>query len=307
MVVLSKFYVLVLYQHMRSNLDTTVRKESQEAEVKFWDFIGEVAPVWDLARHADTPQIDTPHSRRALKLHSAEWGDLVDEDDKIQALKDPTSDYLRVAVGAMNRAKDERILEALGGAVLTGKEGTTSVNFYATGESRIVSGDGTVVAAGSDDAGTVETGLTLAKLGTVKTLLDNANVPAEGRTLVANYTNGTYLIGSTKVTNSDYNTVRALVRGEINTYMGYTFVWLPDDRFSSHAVDTACFECYAFHRDAILLATAKDITTKVDQLPTKRYSVQAYAKMRVGAVRLQGPGVVKILLDKDPVSDFSQA
>jgi len=296
----------LLYQQMQSVLEDTVRKETQEAEVKFWDFIGEVAPVWDLPRHANTPQIDTPHSRRACKLHSAEWADLIDEDDKIQALKDPQSDYLRVAVAAMNRAKDERILEALGGAVLTGKEGTTSVNFHDAGESRVIDGLGALIAAGSDAAAQTETGLTLAKIGYAGLLLDNASVPSEGRTLVASMSNKTYLLGSTRVTSADYASVKALSRGEIDSYMGFQFRWLPDARFTNHAVDVSAIECFAYHRDAILLATAKDITTRVTEESTKRFSVQPYAKMRIGAVRLQGPGVVKLVLAPSPTPDFTQ-
>jgi len=295
------------FQQTQSVLEGTVRNEPQEGEVKFWDFIGEVSPVWDLPRHSDTPQIDTPHSRRACKLHTAEWADLIDDDDKIQTLVDPTSDYIRVAVAAMNRAKDERILEALGGAVLTGKAGTTSVNFYDAGESRVINGTGSLIAAGSDAGATTETGLTLAKIGLIKLLLDEANVPADGRTLVANVTNQTYLLGSAKVTSGDYATIKALTRGEIDTYMGFTFKWLPTDRFQYHAVDVSGIECFAYHRDAVLLAKAKDIETKVDTLATKRYSVQPYAKMRVGATRLQGPGVVKFILAPSPTPDFTQA
>ena len=295
------------YQQMPSMLEGTVRNESQQGEVGFWDFIGEVAPVWDLPRHADTPQIDTPHTRRALKLHSAEWADLIDEDDKIQTLVDPTSDYIRVAVAAMNRAKDERILEALGGAVLTGKAGTTSVNFYDVGESRVINGTGTLIDAGSDAGATTETGLTIDKIGLCGLLLDEASVPMEGRTIVANAWNKTYLLGSTRVTSSDYATVKALARGEIDTWMGFTFKWLPTDRFQNHAVDVSGIECFAYHRDAVLLAIAKDVTTKVDTLPGKRYSVQPYAKMRIGSTRLQGPGVVKMVLAPSPTLDFTQA
>ena len=295
------------FQQTQSVLEGTVRRENQEGEVKFWDYIGEVSPVWDLPRHSDTPQIDTPHSRRACKLHTAEWADLIDDDDKIQTLVDPTSDYIRVGVAAMNRAKDERILQALGGSVLTGKSGSTTVNFYDVGESRVINGTGSLIAAGSEAGATTETGLTLAKIGLIKLVLDEANVPADGRTLVANYGNQVYLLGSTKVTNADYNTVKALTRGEIDTYMGFTFKWLPTDRFQYHAVDVSGIECFAYHRDAVILATAKDITTKVDTLATKRYSVQAYAKMRVGSTRLQGPGVVKFILAPSPTPDFTQS
>ena len=295
------------YQQTQSVLEGTVRKEDQQGEVKFWDYIGEVAPVWDLPRHADTPQIDTPHSRRACKLHSAEWADLIDEDDKIQTLVDPAGDYIRVAVAAMNRAKDERILEALGGSVLTGKAGTTTVLFYDAGESRVIDGIGALIAAGSDAAAQTETGLTIDKIGLAGLLLDEASVPMDGRTLVANSWNKTYLLGSTKVTSADYATVKALTNGEINTFMGFTFKWLPTARFANHAVDVSAIECFAFHRDAVLLATAKDVETKVDTLPTKRYSVQPYAKMRIGATRLQGPGVVKLVLASSPTLDFTQA
>jgi len=295
----------LLLQQMESKLEGAVRKESQQAEVKFWDYIGEVSPVWDPARHADTVQIDTPHSRRALKLRTAVWADLIDEDDKIQSLADPTSDYLRVAVAAMNRAKDEVILTALGAAVLTGKEGTTSVAQYEEGG--VINGAGTVQGNGTVETASTETGLTITKLGQVKTLMDNADVPAEGRIFVANYTNQTYILGSTRVTSGDYATIKALSRGEIDTYMGFKFVWLPDDRFVTNTIDTGTYECFAYHRDAVLLATAKDIETKVSEMPDKNYSVQAYAKMRIGAVRLQGQGVVKVLLDKDPAADFTQA
>ena len=296
----------LLYQQQESMLEGTVRKESQEAEMKFWDFIGEVDVSWDLPRHANTPQMDTPHSRRACQQHTAEWADLIDEDDKIQTLRDPQSAYIRAAVAAMNRAKDERILQALSADVLTGKTGSTTVHFYDTGESRSVAGDGTITAAGSEVGATTETGLTINKLGDIKNLMDEANIPAEGRTLVANVTNGNYLLGSTKVTSSDYQTVKALVRGEVGTFMGFTFKWLPSDRFATNSTDTGCYECFAYHRDAVLLTTAKDITTRITEESTKRFSVQVYAKMRIGAVRLQGPGVVRILLDKDPAADFTQ-
>jgi hypothetical protein len=289
---------MLLYQQLKSMLEGCVRRETQNGEQKFYDFIGITSAIKDRARASQTPRMNTPHSRRSNVLHSYTWADTTSDLDKIQMMKDPTSDYLKSAVGSLNRAKDETLLAALGGDVLTGKDGSVTVHNYDVGECRLIDGDGTVVTAGSDHSASTETPLTIAKLGTCGELLDDASVPTEGRYFVANPYNKWQLLNTTEIKSADYNTVKALAHGEINTFMGFEFKWLPTDRFTVNATDTGCIECYAFQRDAILLATAKDITTKVDPLPTENYDIQAFAEMFLGALRLQGPGVIEILLDK---------
>jgi hypothetical protein len=296
-----------VYQQMTSELEGTVRNETQQAEFKFWDFIGKTSVQWDRARGSKTPRISTPHSRRRCSMRVATWADTTGDMDKIQAMKDPTSDYIKAGVAAMQRAKDERILEGLGAIAYTGKEGNIAINHYDIGECRVVLGDGTFATEGAIETGTTETGLTLAKIAACGKFMDNASVPQSDRYIVANTDQKWYLIGSTKVTNSDYAAVKALVNGQINTYLGFTFKWLPSDRFAVNTVDTGCYDCFAYQRDAILLTKGKDITTRVSELPDENYDVQAFAEMMIGAVRLQGPGVVKLLLKKDPAMDFAQA
>lgn len=301
---------LYLYQQGVSELRPTIRSEPQDGEMKFWDFIGPTGIQEDLARGANTPDIPTQYTRRKNVLHKANWGEMFYEFDKIQALKDPTNPCIMNAIKAFNRWYDEKILQAIAAIVYTGKEGTTAINSYDVGECRLINGDGTLVTAGSNFSGTTETGLTLAKLGLIKKLMDDASVPPTDRHLVANFDQATYLLGSTKATSTDFSTLNAiqgLANGEMKTYMGFTFHWLPSDRFTANATDTGCYECAAYHKDAVLLGMGKELTTSVDRIPEKTNGVLAQAETFAGAVRLHGPGVVRILLKKEPGVDFTQS
>lgn len=283
-----------LYQQMQSKLEVVVRRETQNSEEKFWDFIGETATKKNRARGSKTPRMNTPHSRRRCTLFSATWADTTSDLDKIQMMKDPTSDYLKSAVAALNRDKDEAILEAMGAIAFTGKGGT--VQIAAKDECTLINGDGTVVAAGEAFSNTTETALTIPKIALIGELMDDASVPEEGRYIVTNSYNKWQLLQDTKVGSSDYNKIKALYAGDIDDFMGFKFVFLPTSRFKVNAKDTGTIECFGFQRDAVLLATGKEITTKVDPLPDENYDIQAFAEMFIGAIRLQGPGVVPILL-----------
>jgi len=109
--------VMHLVQQKGSRLESKVRKESQRGKSQFFDRIGTVAAVLRTGRHSSTPQIDTPHSRRMVTLSDYEWADLVDDQDKIRMLIDPTSEYAMAAAWAFGRSKDDVIIaNALGSA-----------------------------------------------------------------------------------------------------------------------------------------------------------------------------------------------
>jgi hypothetical protein len=298
-----------VFQQMMSELRPTVRNETQEGEMKMWDFVGPTSGQWDLPRNSDTPNIPTPYTRRKCVLHRWNWGEYIDTWDKIKMLKDPTSDTIKMAVGAANRGMDERILQAAYATAYKGKDGDEPVNYYDVGECRLIDSAGTVIEAGSDfsTAGTESTGLTLAKIALIGSLMDNASVPQNDRYIVANTDQKWYLLGSTKATSTDYAGVKALVNGQIDTFMGFTFKWLPSDRFTANSTYTTCpaWNCVAYQKSAMLMTLGKDIITSVDVVPTKTNSVLAQAEMFIGSVRLQGPGVVLIPLLKSPTPIFN--
>ncbi len=107
--------VQMLSQQMGSLLRGAVDVESVVGKNAFFDQVGKTTAVLRASRHADTPQIDTPHSRRRVSLADYEWADLIDNADKVRLLIDPTSSYAKAAAAAMGRAMDDVVIAALGG------------------------------------------------------------------------------------------------------------------------------------------------------------------------------------------------
>jgi hypothetical protein len=294
-----------LYQQDQSYLRSTVRNETQQAKKKAWNFIGPTQGQWDVARHSNSPDIATDHITRWCTLHSWTWSELVEDIDVIQTLGDPSSDYMKNAVNAAHRGWDERILEAVYATAYSGEEGTTAVNWYDVGECVGVNADGTNTTAGAAFTDTTETGLTLGKIALIGSMMDNNSVPATDRHLVANTDQKWYLLSSAKTTSTDYNTVKALTNGELNSFMGFTFHWLPADRFTADTVDTGAYRCVAYHKNALLMSTAIELKTRIAEESKTNFATRVWARYMAGATRLQGKGIVPFLVKKAPVLDAS--
>jgi len=265
--------VAMLSQQMGSLLRGAVDTESVTGEKAFFDQVGEAAAVARTSRHGDTPLVETPHSRRMVSLTTYEWADLIDDADKVRMLIDPTSSYARAAAAAMGRAMDDVIIDALGGTAKTGKEGTTSTAFPSAQK----------IAHGS-------AGLTIAKLVTAKKLLDANNVdPSIKRYIVVSPEQIEDLLNSTTVTSADFNTVKALVQGDINTFVGFEFI--VSNRLSDDGTSRLC---YAWAQDGCKLAIGKDVMARIDERSDKSYSTQVYYCATFGATRMEENKVVEI-------------
>lgn len=235
--------------------------------------------AYDLvSRHADTQYVTTPHSRRWLDLADKAWAELVDEMDKIKMLADPTSPYVALGVAALNRAKDDAIIAAARGSARTGT--------------------GTIALPAGQKIAEGGTGLTLAKLLTAKEILDAAEVDVEldpdgqgmaQRVLVCTSKQLTNLLGTTEIKSIDYNNVKALAQGAVDTFLGFKFI--RSERLPK--TGTTRF-CLAWSRGCVAFGTGMDIVSSIDPLPGKNYSVQVYARESIGAVRVEDEGVIEI-------------
>ena len=67
--------VQLLTQQKGSLFRNAVRVESQVGKNAFYDQVGSATAQKRLSRHADTPQIDTPHARRRVSLVDYEYAD----------------------------------------------------------------------------------------------------------------------------------------------------------------------------------------------------------------------------------------
>ena len=266
--------IQMLSQQKGSLLRDKVRVESVTGKNAFFDQVGSVTASVRSTRHADTPQSDTPHSRRRVSLVDYEFADLIDDLDKVRMLVDPTSTYALAAAYAMGRAMDDAIIAAATGSADTGVAGGTAV---ALPSSQIIA-----------EAGT--TGMTIAKLREAKEIIDLADVdPSLPRHIIVSPKQITDLLGTTEVTSSDFNTVKALAQGDINSFLGFNFV--VSNRL---AIATSKRDCIAFVSDGIGLAVGKDSTARIDERADKGYATQVYYSAAFGATRMEEDKVVKI-------------
>ncbi len=269
--------VQLLSQQTGSILRGGVEEESVTGEKAFFDQVGAAAAVKRTSRHGDTPMVETPHSRRMVTMDAYEWADLIDDADKVRMLIDPTSTYARAAAAAMGRAMDDAIIEAATGTSKTGKSGGTSTTLPSAQQ----------IAGGSAD-------LTLAKLIQAKKILDSNSVdPSIPRHIAVSPDQIEALLNTTTVTSSDFNTVKALVQGEINTFLGFQFH--VSNRLTKSGNDRTCF---AWAQDGIKLAVGKDVTSRIDERADKSYSTQVYYCASFGATRMEEDKVVSIVCDE---------
>lgn len=276
------------FQQSTSRLRSAVRVEMQKAEYDYYDRITATSMYEITSRHADTQYVDTPHERRRVGLTAYATGDLIDQKDKLQMLADPTSSYVENAVRAANRQLDDLIIAAAFGSVYTGKTGSTTVTFANDG--------GNTIAVDYVESGSAaDSNLTIGKLRRARKLLDDAEASEDELYIVYGPSQRQALLRSTEVTSSDYNSVKALVNGEVDTFMGFKFIL--SNRLTLNTGNVR--DCIAFGKQGLLLAIAKDITVNVDVLPGKHYSTQTYVSLLAGATRMWGEKVIKIKADED--------
>ena len=292
-----KANILLLSQQKPAKLRGCCRMESVTGDTMYVERIGPKDAQLRGARHGETPVSDATHTRR--KLSMADYivpADLIDKPDKLKMLIDPQSAYTQNQAFALNRAIDDVIITALGGPAYGGHAGATTINNYDVGECRLIESSGVIVAAGSDWSNTTETALTIAKLLTCKQLLDDAEIDeSRQRYFLTNPYNLNQLLNTTEVKSADYNTVRALAQGQIDTFMGFKFIM--STRLSADDTDTGATKCYAFAQDAIVLAIAEEPNVSVSVRNDLCDSVQVYSTLSIGATRVEGPAVVGITLD----------
>ena len=266
--------VQMLSQQKGSLLRNSVDAETIVGKHAFFEQVGSAVAQKRVSRHSDTPQIDTPHARRRVSMVDYEYADLIDKQDQVRTLIDPTSSYAQAAAFALGRAMDDEIISAVSGTAFSGETGSTSVVLPA--------------AQKITESGTA--GLTIDKLREAKEKFDSASVdPSIPRYIVVGPKQISDLLGTTQVTSSDFNTVKALANGEINSFLGFNFI-------TSNRLSIASSKrlCLAFAMDGVKLALGQDIMTRIDERSDKGYATQVYVCMTMGATRMEEEKVVTV-------------
>lgn len=279
--------VLITYQQQGSKLRGSIRERSVTGRADFWDRIDLTAAQKKLSRNSDTPLINTPHSRRMVTLQDYEWADLIDKQDAIRILIDPQSAYAKNAGFALGRSFDDEAIAAFDGTAFGAIDGSSQITFSSEN-------------AGDEDF--TGAALTVPNLVKIKQDLDNNDVPEEGRHIVMRPPGFAQLLKQSTaplITNADYNTVKALVAGDIDTFLGFKFhmsTRCPQGALNQDGLAANQSYGFAWHEDAMAISVGMDFITRVTERADKSYAMQVYVAGSFGATRLQGNGVVRFKL-----------
>lgn len=280
--------VEMLVQQMGSVLRPYVYLESFVGEAAaFIEQVGEVTAKLRTERHADTPLTPTPMDRRWAFPKDYENADLIDKQDRLRQIIDPTSPFAQAQAYAIGRAMDDEMIERMLGDNKTGQNAEANVPLPASQQ----------IAAGG-------TGMTIEKLRQTREKFLDANVDLDREMVCAAITPRqlTQLLSTTEITSADYNTVRALVQGEIDTFMGFTFKTSNRlkgaSNYNGSFVPAANTETALFFTEkGVGLGVWNDISARVDERPDKSYATQVYTKATFGATRLQEDKVIAVDTD----------
>jgi hypothetical protein len=298
------------YQHQFQQATSRTRQYvtivNQKAESDFYNRLGLAErPNKVTSRYGDTPLNDVPHDRRRIQTEDYDWAKLVDRNDLLRVLSDPSEGYQAAAAKSFAREIDHIIFDAAFGTADYGKEGENSISFVGTSSNSVSKGDGNTT-EGIDIAvdlvasgGATNKNLTLEKLIVAREAVLSEEAMDQGQLAVMFVTANmlSALLRDEKLTSADYNTVRALVAGTVDTWMGFKFIHtelLPYQSGSSTIRDGLALAAPT----AINLAVSKDVTVEVTPRPDKRNIPQIYMAMSMGASRMWGEQVVKIKCDE---------
>ena len=284
-------------------------EESITGEEKYFDQLGSVYANEVTDRYGDSPENDISHARRRVIATPYDVGIMFDKFDKVQMLVDPESEYVQRQVSALKRKRAIEFMKGTLGIAFSGKGGET--------QNTIGSAQYVPVDTGS----TGSTGFNLDKLRIAREILEKGNVDLDDPMNKAYIAWGPQqkreLLEITEVTSSDYNTVKALTSGDINTYYGFEFVssnMIPyintagtginlDWNTLDAAVDTDSTDvraCFAWVKSAVRQVTNPHIETDISQRKDKRNNWYSYACMRTGSVRMEEEKIVIIPSDQSP-------
>jgi len=255
------------YQAKAQLVGATRMRRNVEGEVVKFPKVGKGSATLRVPQTDVTP-LNVNFSQVSVTLqdwNAAEYSDIFMQ-QKVNF--DEKNELVQVLANAIGRRQDQLILDALA----------------ASGTSLTV----------SNDIGGTDTNLNVAKLREAKKLMDKNNVPPQDRHMIIHANSLASLLSETNVTSSDFNTVKALVNGEIDTYLGFKFHTLGDRSEGGLAIDGSLDRTlFAFHKQAVGYAEGLAPRTEINYVAEKT-SHLVNTILSANAVAIDDEGIVKL-------------
>lgn len=223
------------------------------------------------APSSDVTPMDITHAQQTITLtnwYAPEYTDIFDQ----QVVNfDEQKELASTIAWALGRRKDQLIIDSV-------EDGTPS---------------GTV----DEDVGGADTGMNVDKVRRASRLLNQLGVPMDGRSLWHTAIGLEQMLGETEATSSDYNSVKSLVNGELNTFVGFKWVCIETRTEGGLPIDTGATpdetHNFAVHKAAVVYASGMDIRQETNYIPEK-VSWLSNGMMKGGAVVRDADGYVEI-------------
>ena len=217
----------------------------------------------------DVTPLNVTYSQATVTLTdyiAAEYSDIFNQ---AKVNFDERQELVQVVAKAIGRRSDQMIIDALAAS-------STSLT----------------VATSIGGAGT---NMNMAKLREAARLMNTANVPAEDRYMLIHASQLSSLLSETAVTSSDFNSVKALVQGDITSFMGFNFITIGDrsEGGLTGGGSGSTRKVYAYHKMAVGMAESMAIRSEINYIPEKT-SWLVSSMFSAGAVAIDAGGCVDI-------------
>tara|TARA_R100000742_G_C4278360_1_gene101057 strand:+ start:2723 stop:3577 length:855 start_codon:yes stop_codon:yes gene_type:complete len=200
---------------------------------------------------------------------AAEYSDIFDQ---AKVNFDERQELAQVVGKAIARREDQIIIDVMEAA----SPGSTIAN--------------TVVTSGSAGA----SDLNIGKIIAAKKALDAANVPPTDRHAVIHANSLAGLLGDERAISGDFQNIKALVAGDLNTMMGFQFHIVGDRDEGGLAIDGSSDRgTFFYHKSAIGCGVGIPPKVEVNYVPEKT-SFLVSAMYSAGAVAIDTAGLIKV-------------
>lgn len=227
------------------------------------------------APSADSISMDIDHSLVPCTLTDWDADEYTDIFNDVEVNFDEVRELAYTIAGALGRRKDQIIIDAAAAGTYAASPTTSQGYLIGT------------------DIGGAGTGWNLAKILATKKAMDKRGVPMGDRHIAITADGLEDLLLTTEVTSADYNSIKALVQGEVNTFAGFMFHVIEDRDEGGLSKTGTLQDNYAWHMSALGCAVGKDITTGADWVVHKK-SWLSHGEFKAGAVIRDIHGLVKI-------------
>ncbi|MBT7349708.1 hypothetical protein HN803_02840 [candidate division WWE3 bacterium] len=254
------------YQGMKTLRECVTLRNNVTGDKYDFRLMGKGAATVRTGSSADVVPMGVGHSLKQAVLVDYEAPEYTDVYDAATVNFDEVVHLAETIAGAMGRRDDQSIIDAA------------------------IAGAGTTVADGG-------TNLTVAKLRAAVKGLNAVEAPAGDRYCIIDQEGLDALLGTTEVTSSDYNNVKSLVHGEVDTFLGLKFKVIGNRAEGGLPEAANVISGIVFHKAALGHAVGIDMKTTVDYVAHKA-SWLSMGLWKAGSKAIDPEGIIKVNYDK---------